>query len=445
MQISYKKPAWYWFFSFVLFMIGGVLLRDGGAQPALLATIDHVNDGLGISDPGSFAIGAKDIFLHGWVQPANYWVVGFWPPGFMLLEGWLLKVFGGNAPIIVLAQVCACAMLATMVTVQRRYLSRFVSIAAASLLPFLIFVFPMPRLFLFEPIGIVMSETFSVSFFITAGLLMLEAVESGRLRVAAWAGLLYALSAYFRSQYEVFVMVATAVGVLAVVALAWRARKAKAPSIRTDSLFSIKAILLALTVAHVLMVPWRMHSYATHGNFLWVQTSSLTVRTALSTDDALLAENGSFVINGGGNLACKLEPDYCGKNDRSLFLKAFFQNPVKWISAKLALARNYWNTFSYPHNPLSAWFYAMDGVANIVFLLCLLISLPLLWVVRGYRWWAVLAWSVASLYGAAAVIFVLVHFESRYFYILKIFSFTTVMSMMAIWWRGSSFGWRMAR
>ncbi|MNX75928.1 hypothetical protein D3C86_1074190 [compost metagenome] len=141
-----------------------------------------------------------------------------WPPGFMILEGWMLKLFGGDAPIVLIMLVLACAMLATMMATQRCYLSRFIKPSLAGVAPFLIFLFPMPRFFLFEPLGVVMSETFSVSFFMTATML---AADYGTLRFAVWAGLLFALAAYFRSQYEIFVLGLIGLGAIFALDLAW--------------------------------------------------------------------------------------------------------------------------------------------------------------------------------------------------------------------------------
>ncbi|MNW08111.1 hypothetical protein D3C71_2048340 [compost metagenome] len=38
------------------------------------------------------------------------------------------------------------------------------------------------------------------------------------------------------------------------------------------------------------------------------------------------------------------------------------------------------------------------------------------------------------MYGASFLIFTLVHFEIRYFYLLKIFSFSTAISLISIAW-----------
>lgn len=70
---------------------------------------------------------------------------------------------------------------------------------------------------------------------------------------------------------------------------------------------------MSIVVANAVMLPWRLHNHGVHNNYMWVQTSSLTVEVGLSKTEDLLAKNGSFVVNGGGNLACRLEPDYCGK------------------------------------------------------------------------------------------------------------------------------------
>lgn len=424
-----------WLGYFLLLLLGALIVRDGPFDSTLFARIDDVSTWLNFSDPNTFAGAAKEIAQFGWVTEKNTWVMNLWPPGFMLLEAGIIFLFGVNAPIVLILQVLACGALAMMLSLQRSLLSRFVGGTAALVLPLLLFVFPMPRLFLFEPFGVVLGETFSVSFFISAGLLLLFAVEGRRIGLAVLAGLLLALAAYFRSQYESILMAATGLAILLGLWCLWRRRRNELPAERAAYSTILQVVTVALLVAHAAMLPWRLHSYFVAKNFVWVQTAEHIFKTGLLSDKTLIDAQGEFFVVGGGNVACHVEPTYCDQTDSSLFLKAFRAHPLKWYSYKLPKLANFWHTFTRPSAYVfSNWFMVMDTVSYYTYLLVLIATFPLLLITRKYRWWPIMAWSVASLYAACVVIFSFAHFESRYFYLLKIFAFIWCTNMAAMVW-----------
>lgn len=420
---------------FFLLMLGALLVRDMEFCPDLFVTIDRLSEVSNLSDPKTFAGAALDVFRSGWVSAENTWVFNLWPPGFVFLEAGILKIFGIGAPIVLVLQLLACAALALMLSLQRRLLLGFAGNATATALPLLLFVFPMPRIFLLQPYGVVLGEVFAIAFFLSAGLMLLLEAGGRSIGRAALAGLFFALAAYFRSQYESILMATTGLAIPAVLWCLWKRGRSRSAEQRADYATVVKVVGVALVVAHALMIPWRMHSQAVSKNFSWVQTSEHIFQIGLKSDKSLIDSNGEFFVLGAGNVACHVEPAYCDQADPKLFFKAFVAHPVEWYSYKLSKLPNFWSTFAVPHSfTFTDWHLAQEAVNYVAYLFILIATIPLLLATRSYRWWPLMAWSVASLYAACFVIFSFAHFESRYFYLLKIFAFMWGTNMATMAW-----------
>ena len=423
-----------WPLYFLALLVGALSIRDIPSDPSLFTTIGNLAHVTNLSDPKTYAVAALDVHRFGWVSEVNAWILSLWPPGLILLEAGIVGLFGIDAPLVLVLQVLACACLAWMLALQRAVLVPFVGNVVASALPLLLFLFPMPRIFLLHPYGVVLGEAFSVAFFLSAGLLLILGAQSRRLSTAMLAGLCFALAAYFRSQYESILMATTGLAVPVLAWCLWRRARQNGLAERASYATTAKVIVVSLLVAHAVMLPWRVHNYAVARNFAWVQTGNVIFLNGLSSDEALIKRGGGFVVEGAGNLACKVEPKYCDRTEKELFLKAFLSHPFAWYRAKFAAAGEYWNTFSFSRHRFTTWFHVQDDLGSLVYFICL-IAVPLLLVLtRRYQWWDLMAWSVASLYAASFVIFTLAHFESRYFYLLKIFAFVWSANMSAMVW-----------
>lgn len=421
---------------FACLLLIGVFVRDTASQPGLFSTIHgFLSTPQDMGDPVSFATGALDIYRFNWPSPGNYWLIHLWPPGFMLLEGGILKLFGEEAPFIAILMVLSSLSSAMMLSVLRRALIGFVPAAVATLLPLLPFCFPVTRQFLLQPTGLVLGEAFSVAFFITSVLLVWLAAKERNLTRAVVAGLLLALSAYFRSQYELIVVLMTACALpLALWAFIAMRRKGGEAEARTQILYSLKAVAVLLVTAHVLMAPWRIHNKVEADSLAWVQTQDLTYQYLLSTDAALLAGNGAFVIRGGGNVACALDPSVCGKSDRALILGVFVAHMREWLQIKASLLPEYWfasiNDWGVPVTAAGRG----DNLANGLALLCVLAIAPLLHLGRRALASDVLIWLFSSFFIFFFLVFVLIHYEVRYFYLFKIFAIVSSVLLACRAW-----------
>jgi len=435
MRIFPKSPYVYGGVCFLILFAIALFLHESGQPYPLLTAPAQLMERAGSSDPGSFIKGAMDIAAHGWLTPEKAWIGNLWPPGFMLLEGLIIKIGGADVPIVLAIQIFACVALAMTMTLQRQVLLSTVGLAASSLLPLTLLLFQMPRVFLVEDYGVVLGETFSVSFFLTAIFLLILSLEKGRIRLALWAGVFFASAAYFRSQYEIIVLGMTGSGVLILAFKLWRARKNKTP---LDDTF--KTILVVIVTAHILMLPWRIHHYISAGKPSWVFTSDLIAHNSLTPVETLIQAGGGFVVNGGGYLACHYEPSYCGKTESKYFYKAFFRHMPQWVLQKAKLFPEYWFRFNTPpsyvgHESILS---AREIVSNGLFLICLIGLVILLVRFRTALWWQAIAWQAVSFAGAYSAIYILAHLEYRYLYLPKILAFTMFVTFTALAWQSRS-------
>lgn len=392
-------------------------------------TVSEFAPKAGFQDPSSFITGALDVARHGWVTPPNYWLVRLWPPGFMLLEGWVLRLFGEESafllPLLVLSALCCAAWMLLL----RKYLMPALPAPFATLAPALPFVFPVAPFFLFSPLGLGFGEAFAISFFIIGFLLVLLAARSGSILLAVAAGIALALSAYVRSQFELLVLFLTG-GALVLFAFAAFRLLLKRPALLQRA--TLRVVLVSVIVAQLAMAPWRYHNFKDTGKAVWVHTSSLIARNALTPEQELLKLGGAFVVQGGGHLACKLEPSFCGKTEPEYFYRAFLQNPASWLWEKAKLLPAYWLAPPVP-GALSSLGVAPtipQILANLLLLAILVAGLWRLWRIRREPEFAVQAWFQLSFYGCLAAVYTLAHLEARYFYLPKIFAVVALLTLL---------------
>lgn len=419
-----------WVGYFLALLLIALFVRDIPNQPdAFNTTLQQLIKISTMGDPGHFAMAALDIFTNGWISEPNEWILNLWPPGFILLQALLIKVFGEAAPVILLLQILAVVLFAFVLTLLYEFLNARMRSRFAFVLPILIFVFPVSRVFLLQPTGITLGESFSIGFFLIFVLLTLRSVERSQIRYAAYAGLCLALSAYFRSQFEIILLALSGFGVLLIIAFQLKHfNKFIQPDIAKPIVRTMAVVLL---VAHSATIPWRAYHWIYHGNPGWVQTASVTFGNSVMTSDYLESVNGGFVVAGGGNLVCRIDPTTCGDtaNAKKLFVKTFIKHPIEWYSLKLGLIGEYWFSSVQNWSAIGVASTFMDMVLNSIFLFSLFALVTLLFTrrLRSQQSWPVLIWFSISLFSAYLLIFTVQQFEARYFYFPKIAGITMLL------------------
>jgi glucose-1-phosphate cytidylyltransferase len=416
-------------FYFVLLLLLAFLAGMGPMQPRWASTIAEFTRTSGLGDPVSFAEGALDFARNGRFTPPHFWLIHLWPPGFMALEGTVLRLFGEDAPVLLPLLAVSAACCATWMLLLRAYLRPVASPTVATLAPLVPFLFPVSSFFLLSPVGLSLGETFSFSFLVMGFLLALLAFRMRSLGRAVLSGLALAAAAYFRSQFELLVTALSVLGIVLVAASIvfhlWKKRGV----VPSPTLF---VIFTCVIVANLAMAPWRYYNFLDWGSPGWVQTSVLVVQNSLRTDQDLRAAGGQFLIEGGANLACKLEPSWCGKNHPDLFYGAFFRHPFEWIADKASRVPAYWmtppgmETLTLPREPGFG-----QGFANVLLLLILLAGAWQLWRIRRQPAFAMHAWFQGSLYACLLAVYLMVHLEARYMYLPKLFAIIGLITLLA--------------
>lgn len=434
-----SKNLFCFLFYFTIVLCIGFFIRDIPYQPNILINIqDFVSQNGKVSELGdvfNFAEGAIDIYYNGWIKPENYWRLRLWPPGFMYLEGMILKIFGLDAPFIFILIVLNSFFITGFLLLFRLYLLRFLPKISSSILPLVPFCFPVTRFFLLEPAAIILGEGFAIVFFLSAILFLLFSFRDRGWKNAIYSGILLAAAAYMRPQFEIIILFLTiTLFLICIVYLIQKTIFFKRQVISLNYFSNIKIMLLILLVAHSTMLPWRIHNYKERRAFSWVCTSKLFYENAGKTEQEMNEKKAGFFIEGGGNLPCKIDPSYCGKNDAFSFYKVFFTNMIAWYRHKINLLPGYW--FSSLRNYTNIVYLPtyFDKIINTIYLFCVLITFPLLFWTRFYKDAQVYSCMCISFYSCFFVIFTFFHFETRYFYLMKIFSLFSVIILANFAW-----------
>ena len=395
-------------------------------------------------DPGSFAIGGWSIFKEGWFTPETVWVISFWPPGFMCLQAIILKIFGGNAPLVGIIQILSSFLLAVVSLLFRQCLLVFLKARYATIIPLFFLLSAQFRYFILGQDGVLLGEAFSVSF-VLIGLFLLLLAAGKNFKVYAFiAGLFFALSAYFRSPFELFFLVGT-FNFLPIVFLMKLLKKTSFSALLMQ-FKPVKIIFVALLSFHFFTVPYRIYNYYRVHSFSWVQTSNAILEKGFYPSEPLLKTGGGFFVLGGGNIACSVDQKKCeelgpqvvaDKIPHNLLikesLKTFISHPLLWIYLKLKLLPTYWFStvdsfvsFVFSSSPsLSFSFenlmFAFSFVAGIFCLIYQLIKEDAF----------VLFWLSSSILLGYSAIITFAHFEVRYFFFCKFYFLTVFLLFLS--------------
>lgn len=385
------------------------------------------------SDPGSFMTGAMDIASNGWISPEHNWITSFWPPGFLLIEAGLIKIMGLDAPYFVLAiQLLACLAWATVLAHFNKMLRPLVKAPLAWVLPLLLFAPPVARSFLLEPGRVIYGETFSIAFFFLGILLALQACRADHPRkLAIAAGISIGIAAYFRSQFELFVLGLT---FWLLVAWLWRLIRARH---RPQTGRWMGIALTLIISAHVVMAPWRIYHQVTMGSPKWVYTETLSFTTSVMSREQLLSQGGEFIVEGGGGLTCRIDPTTCGRIGESprLFIRTLLKHPLEWHAIKFGIIGKYFYASQQDLGRAGTPPTTLDTVTNVMFLLAIIVALAMGIVLARRRsiYAPILNWTNATVVSAYYLIFMVHQYEVRYFYFGKIYATLVALTGLVLY------------
>lgn len=374
--------------------------------------IQKLNGG---NDYASYARGGQDYINNGY-SFKNLYYDNMWAPGMFWLHAIILLIGGSTAPAVFLLVLASALIWSGVLTsLFKIFQSYRLNTLASFCLPAILLLLPVLQIVLSNS-NVLGSEPISIGAFVLGFLGFVHWALHGADNKHLWySGFWFAMSAYFRASCNfymyVFLGIALAAYILTIAIRYIKTRKLNA----TASTFNRAAFIVLLSF-FVFTLPWRI----THLN--WVAPKYIFAHIWM--DDKDLA---GFEINGGMNAAaCKIEPDICEKYRaanlnkmqhngewmrqlRSNTIKIFLINHIQWVSYKAPYLAKYWyynDTFT------KSWF-------NIFILVCLL-WLVILSALRKTLVDKILLVSLGSVTIGTIFPHLIIHFEYRYLYPMKI-------------------------
>lgn len=400
-----------------------------GNMLSVMSTNAQLQDYFGYSDAGSYARGGLLLYQTG--TELSTGGAPQWAPGMFWVHALLLKAMGISGPVALgmviisgFAWAIFCALLSTFayrVTQQKLALA----------IPSLFFMIPAVSDYLLK-IGLFFSETISFSILGCAFLLSAEAFLRKDDRFSILAGLLFALAGYFRASFEItFHPIAMAGFFLISVNFFINKYIRIKDKNNIDYISFIRVFIIIVTVFYSLTIPYRIKNYISYNRASWDFTDYYFEYPWMQSSE--YSQDQGFVLNGGGNIACRVDPVRCadfeqrrkreGRSSITIpeYKEAFFQTliarPIAWFNKKTPYFTKFW--FSRPTfgQPVVDSFW--PGIITAIFVLLTLTLSIFLFFSAGIFW--PLAFSTGYLGGSTLLIY-LVHIEARYMYLFQVMS-----------------------
>lgn len=419
--MSYKKISIFGFY-FLITVFFGLFINDFHWPIKLSSTPSDILLLSNYSDPKSFLAAALDISRFNGLTAESFYVFNLWPPGFVITESIIIRLLG-ESTLILFWILIVIAILNGMLSLKIVELNIFyLSEKKAIILPFLLFIFPAYRVFVTQSVGLAFGECFSILFFCLFIITIISCNEKENYKIIL-SGILLALSAYYRSQFEVIVIGLTLTGIIFwLFSLLLAKRSNDVNHFKNASKVLIKVII----VANIAMLPWRIYHFISMDTFAWTLTPThIEMVNSVESHDSLRSKGASWLVEGGGNLTCRIDPLTCGKseNARELFISTFLNHPLEWIAIKFSLFPKYWFSSIQDLATPTTKIGFFDTLFNVIYLLgFLILVLEFIYFSLNISIFSIFfGWILSSVTISYLAIFTMAHYEARYMIFPKIF------------------------
>jgi hypothetical protein len=429
-----RLPAFIFYLFYLCFISLSLAYRASAQNSSFSAWLSPENIlslDLKFGDPRYFIMGAFDIVKTGWFTSDTRWIGNLWPPGFILLEAVIIKIFGPNVSLPLALQVISCILYSVVLVLVKEVLAqKRLNVVLQYFLPMLLFVPEFARSFFLGPLGVLFGEFLSVAFFAIGVLLIcLSQAWAPRGRLIILGSAFIGLSSYFRSHYEVIVHFFIFQTLIVLAALcAFTPRK----SLREWYVYC-RPWFLGVLVCLVIMLPWRVYRIMSEGTPAWVSTSELVYANSTASSKSLIAKGGGWLVDGGANMTCRLSSVNCDVlftpvKAKALFYKTFSDSWIPWIAIKANLLpayifRSYSDLYLLSPRARSPDFKTLVSRGLFIVLLLGFSFISIASRIHGARSPSVGAWiESTSLFFAAgtlatsAIFGIFAHLEVRYFF-----------------------------
>ncbi len=389
-----------------------------------------INDYLlffGAGDPGSYARGGLLLAGMEWggayptvqlpmiarLKLMNLIGFGVWPPGMFFLNA-LPSMVSADIPLGLYQVIVASTLWAIAFALIASLLILRARLWLALILPVFLMSFPLFHDYLMRS-GVMYSETYGAAFMtIGFSLLALFYYRKPANSLMLVAGMCFAVASFFRSQ-----MFPVAVGVSIILAMLYVIRVWSSSADKSETNHRLKIATLTFLLAFYVPIGSYMainKGALFHAEYAWA--------VPFSTPAYPDAGDANFLALGGIRAACVVDIRKCEALHKQVVagtrfphakievLKSFLLHPVDFSLYKLPIAWRFWMENSGPSESVIVYRYD-----SILMLAILLFSLIFMMIRKIWLFFCLTLASVALVFGPPF----LIHFEVRYFYVIKAF------------------------
>ena len=419
---------------FISIILTGILLSTGAVINnivcphlggiTLYSTPAEIIECFGPMDIASYVRGAFALQEHGL---KSFGILGFatWPPGFSFLELALIQLDFVPLP---LALFFVNSTLWAIVFFQLYALLTYFTearITYAVVLPLLLLLVPFVSGFYLWT-GILMSEPISTALFMIAVLdlwrLILSKVKI-RFGRAAILGLLFALAAYLRAQFDLIIHAMAATAFFVLTGYYFYFMKTGEMSQRKSLVSLAKSLVVILLAFQVFIIPYKTYMVL-HGHGIAMADVSY-IFERLWRDENWHARNGAaFFSAGGGHSMCAISPLKCQvfearrKRGETISLQEYRSAAFETALTQPIALLNYKWSYLWKNWKLND--VGESSMFNTILFFLILTTALIRIAQRGVHGLLESLFFLA-ICGGATIFSFIVHFEPRYLLLVKLF------------------------
>jgi hypothetical protein len=386
---------------------------------------------------------------------SDYWILAIFAPGLSIIEFVLLKLFGLKCPIVLCLSLITCGAWALVLFNLHQLAKDRMGTVLSYLAPTLISLSVIWRQYCLQG-GILLTETLAIAFVAASFLLLLRATINRCSSFAIYSGVLLAMAAYLRTQAELIGASLSLITTLAIVGQLVihglkENQKQSADPISTDRWIKMKLLInrhvvlkffvIAILAFSCCTAPYRLWNFYKFHNLSWLQVDFYW-KMGWETESELAKTNDSWIVKGGMLAPSHVNPELAAKIQTNLkvhgenaysdsFYKwrtitTFLRHPLQWISYKAKFLPWFWFAPINSHTPAGIATQT-EYIENWLYVTIIIFCLTRFVIIAGIQKNSEEQESVYTLFYSGiilstAITFVFVHFEPRYFYIIKIMS-----------------------
>jgi hypothetical protein len=406
------------------------------------SAVNEVINAFGGSDAGNYA--KCGLALYYGKSMYGIGCLPLFPPGMYALYASIFELFGVEAPVFLVFTVVNSVLWSIVLLLCFRALADYVKLFIAASLPLLFVTLPFVRDYLWD-FNLLMSESISIALFVASQFFLYFLIlKNSKFSLVAY-GALIGIASLFRAQiYLIFII--QGVVIFTGFLIVYFFNKFKSNSATHSLLNYLKISALGVSIACVVISPYLFWNKYAINQFRLFNADYYFKYSWMS--DSEYTQVQSWILRGGGNVACHVDPKQCSnflserelngvdsissKIYKSALINTIVTNPVAFTAKKFDYVSEYWFSVPTTTSPVGSgsFWYGYIAIAQLVFcLLYLPIRFKYFFKPEVFALNLIFFTTLAS----NIAVFLVAHFEVRYFYLLySMLFFVSTLELLSV-------------